>query len=151
MAGQVGGAQPSRAEGSTLTELVHAAGGVVVRAGAGGPEVLLVHRPAYDDWTLPKGKVEPGESDEGCAVREVEEETGLVCGIGQELPSSDYTDARGRPKRVRYWRMTATAGSLAFLHEVDAARWVSFEVAENLLTYPRDVDVLQAARAPMDV
>lgn len=124
---------------------MRAAGGVVVRDGADGPEVLLVHRPAYADWTFPKGKASAGESDEACALREVEEETGLVCALGYELVSTDYTDPRGRPKRVRYWRMAVTGGALAFLHEVDAARWVSFAAAEQLLSYPRDVDVLHAA------
>ena len=60
-------------------------------------EVLVVHRPAYDDWTFPKGKVERGETDEDCAVREVEEETGLRCTLGRELPSTEYKDAKGRP------------------------------------------------------
>ena len=84
--------------GGQLTHVVRAAGGVVVRAGADGPEVLLVHRPAYDDWTFPKGKLERGESDEECAVREVEEETGLRCTLGRELAS---TDVHGRRRAGR--------------------------------------------------
>jgi 8-oxo-dGTP diphosphatase len=110
--------------------------------------VLLVHRPAYDDWTLPKGKVDGDETDEACALREVEEETGLRCSLRRELPSTTYTDPRGRPKVVRYWLMEVLAGSLRFEHEVDDARWLSPGAAAPLLSYPRDVDVLRAAVAP---
>ena len=120
---------------------------MVVRGVGAGSEVLLVHRPAYDDWTLPKGKAAAGESDEDCAVREVEEETGLTCSLGAELPSTEYVDARGRPKRVRYWRMAVAAGELAFRHEVDAARWLPLDEARALLTYPHDAVVLDALRA----
>jgi 8-oxo-dGTP diphosphatase len=107
--------------------------------------VLIVHRPAYDDWTFPKGKCEPGEPDEACAVREVEEETGLVCALETELPSTSYADAAGRPKQVRWWRMRVEGGELAFLNEVDDARWVTGEGATALLTYKRDLEVLHAA------
>ena len=86
---------------------VEAAGGVVLRGEPGaGVEVLVVHRPKYDDWSLPKGKLEPGETDEAAAVREVEEETGWRCALGEELPAVRYTDRNGRPKHVRYWHMT---------------------------------------------
>jgi 8-oxo-dGTP pyrophosphatase MutT (NUDIX family) len=90
--------------------LVRAAGGVVWRRMPEGVEVVLVHRPKYDDWALPKGKLEPGETDEEAALREVREETGLSCRLGTELPSTTYTDAQGRPKLVRYWSMTAIPG-----------------------------------------
>jgi 8-oxo-dGTP pyrophosphatase MutT (NUDIX family)/catechol 2,3-dioxygenase-like lactoylglutathione lyase family enzyme len=106
--------------------------------------VLLVHRPLYGDWTFPKGKAEPGESDEECAVREVEEETGLRCTIGEELLATEYFDARGRPKRVRYWLMRVDSGEIRFDHEVDTARWLTPAAAEELLTYPRDLDVVRA-------
>ena len=76
-------------------EVVRAAGGVVLRDGPSGREVLLVHRRRYDDWTLPKGKCEPGETDEDCALREVEEETGFACELDDELPSTEYVDAQG--------------------------------------------------------
>ena len=92
-----------------MTGVVRAAGGVVTRGEP--PEVLVVHRPRYDDWSFPKGKAEPGERDEDCALREVEEETGLRCELREELPSTSYTDARGRPKRVRYWLMTPSGAS----------------------------------------
>jgi 8-oxo-dGTP diphosphatase len=123
---------------------VRAAGGVPARDGADGLEVLVVHRPAYGDWTFPKGKCEHGETDEACAVREVEEETGLRCELGDELPSTRYVDGHGRAKVVRYWRLRVVGGELAFEHEVDEARWVTPEAAASLLTYPRDVDVLRA-------
>ena len=117
---------------------------MVVRGADAAAEVLLVHRPAYDDWTFPKGKGEPGESDEQCAVREVEEETGLLCALGRELASTEYVDGKGRPKSVRYWVMEVVGGTLRFEHEVDAARWVTILDAEALLTYPRDVELLQS-------
>ena len=124
--------------------VVRAAGGIPVRDGAGGLEVLVVHRSSYGDWTFPKGKCEPGESDEACALREVAEETGLACELEHELPSTAYRDSRGRPKRVRYWRLRVVGGALSFEHEVDHARWVSRAEAESLLTYERDLHVLRA-------
>ena len=125
--------------------VVRAAGGIPVRTTSGGTEVLVVHRPHYDDWTFPKGKCEPGESDEACALREVAEETGLVCVLEDELPSTAYRDSRGRPKRVRYWRMHVVGGSLAFDHEVGSGRWLAPSAATELLTYERDLAVLRAA------
>ena len=145
MAAGVAAARPRGPEGDRLSTWVRAAGGLVVRDGAdGGPEVLVVHRPTYDDWTFPKGKAEPGESDEACAVREVEEETGLRCSLGRELPSTEYVDARGRQKRVRYWLMRVESGAVVFLHEVDDARWLGVDEAASTLTYARDVQLLGA-------
>ena len=125
--------------------LVRAAGGVPVRETPDGLQVLVIHRPRYGDWSFPKGKCEPGESDEACAIREVEEETGLVCVLEDELPSTSYTDSKGRPKRVRYWRLRIVGGELRFVHEADQARWVSAAEAEALLSYERDLPVLHAA------
>jgi 8-oxo-dGTP pyrophosphatase MutT (NUDIX family) len=121
---------------------VRAAGGVPVREGKKGLELLVVHRPRYDDWTFPKGKREPGETDEECAVREVEEETGLACELGPELPATRYVDGHGRPKVVRYWRMRPLSDALRLEHEADDARWVVPREAERLLTYERDRAVL---------
>ena len=125
--------------------LVRAGGGVVWRAGPHGqPEVVVVHRPKYDDWSLPKGKREPGESDEECALREVEEETGLRCLLGPELTSSAYIDRKGRPKEVRWWVMTVVEGDFVVTEEIDEARWLSIDDARSLLSYGRDVEVLDA-------
>jgi 8-oxo-dGTP diphosphatase len=107
--------------------------------------VLLIHRPRYDDWTLPKGKLDPGESFEDAALREVEEETGQRCSLGRELPSTRY-EVGGRPKLVRYWLMTPE-GDAEFEpnDEADDARWVTPEEALALLSYDRDRDVVRAA------
>ena len=109
--------------------------------------VLLVHRPRYDDWSLPKGKCDPGESDEDCARREVEEETGLRCDLGGELPSTHYVDRKGRTKQVRYWAMTVIDGEFAPNDEVDEVRWLAPDAAEDLLSYPHDARVVAAWRA----
>jgi 8-oxo-dGTP pyrophosphatase MutT (NUDIX family) len=111
--------------------------------------VLLVHRPAYDDWSFPKGKAEPDESDEDCALREVREETGLTCALRRELPSTEYIGPKQRPKKVRYWEMEIVGGALRFEHEVDDARWLPPEQAAALLSYERDADVLWAALRPL--
>jgi 8-oxo-dGTP pyrophosphatase MutT (NUDIX family) len=126
---------------------VRAAGGIPVREELGELQVLVVHRAHYDDWTFPKGKCEPGETDEDCAVREVEEETGLRCALGVELPSTSYTDGHGRPKTVRYWLLRVVGGELAFDNEVEAARWLSRAAAAELLTYERDVELLDHVHA----
>jgi 8-oxo-dGTP diphosphatase len=125
--------------------VIRASGGLVVREDESGRRrVLVVHRPRYDDWSFPKGKLKPDETDEDCARREVAEETGLVCELGEELPASEYLDASGRPKRVRYWLMRPVGGRLEFLHEVDDARWVLFEEARTLLSYERDRELLES-------
>jgi 8-oxo-dGTP diphosphatase len=129
-----------------VTRVVRAAGGVLLRNDAS--EVLVVHRDRYDDWSFPKGKVEPGESEEECALREVEEETGLRCTLREELSATSYTDGKGRPKRVRYWLMEPVAGELAYRHEVDEARWVSLDEARTLLTYQRDISLLDGLPLP---
>jgi 8-oxo-dGTP diphosphatase len=123
-----------------VSDRVEAAGGVVERDG----RVLLVHRPRYDDWTFPKGKLDPGESFEDAALREVEEETGVRCSLGRELASTRY-EVNGRPKLVRYWLMTPRA-ELEFTpnEETDGLRWVTPDEARALLTYDRDRDVLTA-------
>jgi 8-oxo-dGTP pyrophosphatase MutT (NUDIX family) len=123
---------------------VRAAGGVVVRGAPADRQVLLVHRPRYDDWTFPKGKAEPGESDEDCALREVAEETSLHCTLVRELASTSYRDSRGRRKVVRYWVMDAGAAEPAPANEVDEVRWLRPEQAARLLSYERDLALLDA-------
>ena len=131
-----------------LTAEVRAAGGVVWRRSELGEiEVLVVHRPKYDDWTFPKGKAARGESDEACALREVEEETGLVCELGAELESTFYEDSAGRTKIVRYWSMEPLGGVFTPGHEVDEVRWLSTDAASEALTYRRDRAVLDSLRA----
>ena len=127
------------------TALVEAAGGVIWRrAEAGGIEVLLVHRPRYDDWTVPKGKLDENEGHAEAALREVEEETGLRCELGPELVSTSYRDRRDRPKRVRYWAMTPVAGDFTPTDEVDEIRWLPLDQARAQLSYERDAPVLDA-------
>jgi 8-oxo-dGTP diphosphatase len=115
-------------------EGVQAAGGVVLRDG----RVAVVHRPKYDDWSLPKGKLDPGESFEDAALREVEEETGLRCRLVRELPAVEY-EVRGRPKLVRYWAMEVE-DETSFVpgDEVDEVRWLEPAEALALLSYDRD-------------
>ena len=128
---------------------VKAAGGAVWREApsvAGGVEVLVVHRPRYGDWSLPKGKVDPGETELGAARREVHEETGFTCSVGPELVSVHYLDRKGRTKRVRYWSMQVSSGAFEPNDEVNEARWLSFEAAAGLLSYPHDQVVLESLR-----
>ena len=130
------------------TPVVQAAGGAVWRrTDGGGIEVLVVHRPRYDDWSLPKGKLAAGESHAEAALREVEEETGLRCAPGPELPSTSYRDRRDRPKVVRYWAMSPVAGRFAPSAEVDEVRWLPLAAASAVLTYGRDRTVLVALAA----
>ena len=108
-------------------------------------QVALVHRPRYDDWTLPKGKLDPGESFEEAALREVEEETGLRAQLVRELPATHY-EVNGRPKIVRYWLMDVDhEGAFAPNDETDALRWVAPDEALGLLTYERDRDLVAGA------
>jgi 8-oxo-dGTP diphosphatase len=131
--------------GST-EDLVRAGGGVVWRRRpTGEPEILVVHRPKYDDWSLPKGKLVDDEDELAAALREVEEETGLRCEVGDELPATRYRDNRGRPKVVRYWVMRPCGGAFVPNDEVDEVRWVSVIDAADWLTYERDIDVIAAA------
>ena len=117
---------------------IRAAGGVVMRDSKKGPKLALVHRPRYDDWSLPKGKLEKGESFEEGALREVEEETGLSCELGRELSPVRYRDRKGRSKVVRYWEMRPLKGEFEVNDEVDELRWVSPNKAGKLLDYEHD-------------
>ncbi len=117
--------------------LIRAAGGLVVRDGS----VLLVHRPKYDDWSLPKGKCKRGESDEACALREVEEETGLECEIERTLGESRYEGPTG-PKVVRWFLMRPLDGEFEPGDEVDRVAWVPIRDAPGRLTFDPGVEQL---------
>lgn len=123
---------------------VVAAGGVVVDENG---RLLVVHRPRYDDWTFPKGKLDPGETIEECALREVEEESGCVCDLGDPITTISYRDNRGRSKDVHYWWMTPTEIAFEPNDEVDEVRWLVPEKVAAMLTYTRDREVLEAALA----
>jgi 8-oxo-dGTP diphosphatase len=125
---------------------VKASGGVVWRRAADGLELAVIHRPRYDDWSLPKGKLDPGESWEDAALREIEEEIGTRGALGEELPPVSYADNKGRPKVVRYWLVEALDGEFVPNKEVDELRWVPAGEAEAILTYPHDVELVAAAR-----
>ncbi len=124
---------------------VRAAGGVVVRDG----RVCIIHRPKYEDWSLPKGKLEPGESWEAAAIREVQEETGLAARCGEELTPHEYVDRKGHPKVVRWWRMSVDDVAPFVLNaEVDERRWVTSAEAERLLVYEHDRALVREALGP---
>ena len=125
-----------------MSKEVKAAGGVPVKDGL----VVLVHRPKYDDWTLPKGKLDPGESFEEAAVREVEEETSLTCRLGPELAETRYRDNKDRSKVVRWWAMEVES-EVPFEPnaEVDELRWLEPAEAAAALTYERDRTLVEEA------
>jgi 8-oxo-(d)GTP phosphatase len=131
--------------------LIQAAGAVVWRpADDSRIELALVHRPKYDDWSLPKGKLTPGEHVLVAAVREVEEETGYSVRLTRPLPTQRYFFG-DRPKVVRYWAAKVLSGAFTPNHEVDRLVWVAPQAAADLLTYPRDAHVVDAATAqPVD-
>jgi 8-oxo-dGTP diphosphatase len=117
---------------------VRAAGGLVVRERGDAAEVAVVHRPRYDDWSLPKGKLHAGEDWEAAALREVREETGLECVLEEELASTSYLDRKGRRKLVRFWRMRAVGGEFEPSDEVDEVRWLTPGDAAATLDYEHD-------------
>jgi 8-oxo-dGTP pyrophosphatase MutT (NUDIX family) len=129
--------------------VVRAAGGVLWRRDADGQlEVLLIHRPRYNDWSLPKGKCDAGESDEDCGTREVLEETGIRVQLEEELPEVRYRDHKGRPKVVRYWRMRPVETPEQFVpnDEVDQIAWLPLPQALSRLTYDHDRELITALR-----
>ena len=125
-------------------EVVRAAGGIVLQPATTGVEVLVVHRPEYDDWSLPKGKLDPGEDDATAAVREVSEETGVGARIVGDAGSVEYRDHRHRTKIVRYFVMAPTeVAEHTADDEVDRVEWWTTERAITDLTYARDRELLR--------
>jgi len=127
------------------TDTVHAAGCVLWRRSPvdGELEICLVHRPKYDDWSHPKGKLKRGEAPLAGALREVEEETGYVATPGASLPTARY-EANGRPKQVTYWAAEATGGPFTPNREVDRVLWLPPTAARHRLTQPRDRALVDA-------
>ena len=125
-----------------MKDQIVAAGGLLIDARAGEKRVLLVHRPRYDDWSFPKGKLDPGETIEEAALREVKEETGLTCRIIRKLSTSRYrTRHNGKlhSKVVHLFLMERTGGRIRVpKHEVDRAAWLEFDEAMKLLSYEQD-------------
>ena len=139
----------------TAAEVQRTAGGVLWRrphrdrGSAGGIEVAVVHRPRYDDWTLPKGKLNPGESDLEAALREIEEETGHTGAPGRHLGEVSYmkpTAGEDRPKIVRYWEIRAQGGAFTPNEEVDDLRWLTLDGAGNTLSREGDHAILDVFR-----
>ncbi len=128
---------------------VLAAGGLVWRRQGDGVEVAVVHRPRYDDWSLPKGKLDAGEGFEEAALREVLEETGLRCRLGRTLGDTSYADRKDRPKLVRYYEMEPEGGEFAPNDEVDELRWLPPSDAGGLLSYDFDRELVERAAAEL--
>jgi 8-oxo-dGTP pyrophosphatase MutT (NUDIX family) len=122
---------------------VRAAGGVVLREAAAGSEVAVVHRPRYDDWSLPKGKLEADESFEQAALREIEEETGWRCRLGRRLGDRSYRDHKGRDKLVRWFLMEPLEGRFEPGEEVEEMRWLPPAEAIELLDYEHERSLLE--------
>jgi polyphosphate kinase len=136
------GADPEHAPDTE--DVVMAAGGIVHRRGdEGAREVLVAHRPRYDDWSFPKGKLTGEESEAEAALREVREETGYNCELGPEIGAIEYLDPSDRRKIVRYWAMNVIDGAFASNDEVDEVRWVDVDSALDSLTYDRDRALLR--------
>ncbi|MFB4305320.1 NUDIX domain-containing protein [Actinomadura sp. GTD37] len=126
-----------------MAEVIHAAGAVLWRdAPGGGPEFAVIHRPRYDDWSFPKGKVDRGEHVLRAAVREIEEETGIVARLDRRLPTSTYPIGE-RTKQVDYWAARPVASSVFTPNdEVDELVWLPAGEAEARLSYRHDADLL---------
>src|SRR5262245_11970789 len=140
---------PESGPGGVRSGRIVAAGAVVGRKTDAGPEVLLVHRPKYDDWSFPKGKLDPYEHVTTAAVREVAEETGIDIRLGPPLSLQTYgvhANGRTRPKDVHYWvgRVVGDSDVSKFRpnDEIDALVWLPLAKARKLLTYPHDVETL---------
>jgi 8-oxo-dGTP diphosphatase len=140
----VGQGQAGVLERGGATDVVRAAGGIVIRWGPRGRQVAVVHRPDRADWSYPKGKLEPGETFEEGALREVEEETGLRCRLGRFIGHTEYQDRKDRAKIVAYFEMEPIGGDFLASEEVDQMRWIDLGDAGRLLTYERDRELLKS-------
>jgi 8-oxo-dGTP pyrophosphatase MutT (NUDIX family) len=134
-----------------MADQVQAAGGVLWRRAGEQLEIAVIHRPRYDDWSLPKGKLDDGESFEQAAVREIEEETGFRGELGPYLDDAHYEDRKGRPKVVRYWAVAGSDGEFKPNDEVDELRWVSADEARAMLSYDFDRELVEKAAARLSV
>ena len=141
------GAVPQAATLLGVSQPVRAAGGIVLRGEGPDRSVALVHRPRYDDWSFPKGRLDADEDEATAALREVEEETGLRCRLGPSVGAVTYRDRRGRAKVVRYFRMDADGGGFTPNQEVDELRWMPIEDAARLLSYAHDRSLLRQVLA----
>ncbi len=134
----------------TVDKVVHAAGAVLWRTRRNAVEVALIHRPRYDDWSLPKGKVDPGETEPVTAVREILEETGQHAQLGRRLGAVRYPVTQG-VKKVRYWAAQALGGDFVPNHEVDDLVWLPVDAAMKELQYAYDRKILRRfAKQPAD-
>jgi 8-oxo-dGTP diphosphatase len=143
MARRLGGAVEEAATLLVVTELVRAAGGVLLRGEDTDRVVALVHRPRYDDWSFPKGKLADGEDDGSAALREVMEETGMRCSLGPSIGAVTYLDRLGREKLVRYFEMRPDGGVFVPNAEVDQLRWLAPGEASRVLSYVHDRALLR--------
>ncbi|HDH26802.1 MAG TPA: NUDIX hydrolase [Actinobacteria bacterium] len=135
------GVRRLESQGAEEVDVIRAAGGIILS----GRSVVLVHRPKYDDWTFPKGKLDGSEGFRDAALREVEEETGLTCRLGRWLSDVEYVDSGGRQKMVRYWLMEVVGGDVADHEpnaEIDAVEWAPVQEAAERLTYGFDRKLL---------
>lgn len=134
----------------TTGKTIHAAGAVLWRPRKGSVDVALIHRPRYDDWSLPKGKVDPGETEPVTAVREIFEETGQHAQLGRRLGTVGYPVNQG-VKKVRYWTARALDGDFEPNDEVDDLVWLPVDAAIKQLHYPQDRKILRRfAKMPAD-
>lgn len=128
-----------------MVEIIKAAGGVLVDTSLGEPRFLVVHRPRYDDWTIPRGKLRADEDWEQAALREVAEETGMVCETLERLSPATYWTRNDNHKKVKFWLMRVLHGEFVPNDEVDAVVWLDVTRAMRLLTRVFDQAVLLEA------
>jgi 8-oxo-dGTP diphosphatase len=130
---------------------IRAAGGIVLEVCDREPRILMVHRPRFGDWTLPRGKVKHGETDEGAALREVTEESGLACYLDCEVGQMHYRDRKGRAKLARYWIMRPQSGQFACNTEVDEIAWLNLAAASRRATRSGEAELLSRLASSLRV